>query len=222
MIKINISLFSVLFLTINFSFSQINQYHEDGTRHGLWEKKFENSDQIRYTGNFNHGIEIGQFKYYTKGFPKQPSAIKTFSNQGKKAEIVYYSQKGKLISKGQLINRKREGRWEYYHNRSDRLMMVENYKNNLLEGTVTTYYDNKQISEITEFVNGKKEGKQLIYSLKGVLIKEFTYKKNILEGANQFFNGKGELTIDGNYKNNKKTGVWKYYTNGKLTKEKQY
>lgn len=203
-------------------FGQINQYHEDGTRHGLWEKKFDKTDQIRYTGNFNHGIEIGKFKYYTKGFPKQPSAVKSFSDKGRKAEIIYYTQKGTPISKGTLINRKREGRWEYFHNRSSNLMMVENYENDVLQGTVTSYYQNKQISETTQYVNGKKEGKQLVYSIKGILIKEFTYLNNLLNGSNKFYNGKGLLTINGNYNKNKKIGVWKYYENSKLIKEKQY
>jgi len=213
----------VVFFTFSlFSFSQTNQYHKDGTRHGLWEKKFDGKDQIRYTGNFDHGVEIGEFKYYTKGFPDQPSAIKTFSDKGNVADIVYYSQRGKKISQGQLINRKREGKWEYYHNRSGNLMMVENYVNDLLEGTRTSYYENKQISETVEYVKGKKEGKQLIYSLKGVLIKEFTYINDRLEGPNKFYNGRGHMTIDGNYKNNRKTGIWKYYQNETLVRQKQY
>ncbi len=216
-------LINALFFLFSLSiFSQVNQYHDDGTRHGLWEKKFDGTDQIRYTGNFNRGVEIGEFKYFSKGFPKQPSAIKTFSENGKKAAIVYYSQRGKKISKGQLIERKREGKWEYYHNGSGNIMMVENYQNDMLQGTRTSYYENKQISETIEFVNDKKEGKQLIYSVNGTLIKEFTYKNNKLHGPNKFFNGKGELTIDGNYKNNKKTGVWKYYNGGNLIREKQY
>lgn len=214
-----IALFSLLSINV---LSQVNQYHEDGTRHGLWEKKFEGTDQVRYTGTFNKGVETGVFKFYTRGFPKMPSAIKTFSDNGKKEEIVYYSQQGEKISEGHLIQRKREGKWVYYHNRSGNVMMVEHYENDQLQGTQTSYYDNKQISETTEFLNGKKEGKQLVYSLKGVLIKEFTYSNDKLNGPNKFYNGKGVLTIDGNYENDKKTGVWKYYENGKLIRQKQY
>jgi len=215
-------LIKLFFTFSSIAFSQANQYHEDGTRHGLWEKKFPGTDQIRYTGNFDHGVEIGEFKYYTKGYSKHPSAIKTFSENGTVAEIVYFTQLGKKISHGKLINRKREGKWEYFHNRSGNLMMVENYVNDLLEGTRTSYYENKQASETIEFVKGKKEGKQLVYSVKGTLIKEFTYKNDVLNGPNKFFTGKGVLIIDGNYKNNKKTGLWKYYQNGQLVKEKQY
>lgn len=213
-------LLTVLF--VNLLFSQINQYHSDGTRHGLWEKKFEGSDQIRYTGNFNHGVEVGVFKFYTKGFPKQASAVKTFFDNGKKANIVYYAQNGKEIAKGVLIDKKREGKWEYYHNITGNIMTEEFYENDQLEGTRTTYYDNKQVSETIEYKNGKKEGKQLVYSIKGVLIKEYTYKNDLLEGINKIFTGKGVLRIEGNFKQNKKTGLWSYYDYGKLIRQKQY
>jgi len=216
-------IYTLIFTLSVVSNAQKNQYHEDGTRHGIWEKKFEGTEQIRYTGQFNHGIEIGDFKFYSKGFTRQPTAIKTFSDNGKKAEVSFYSQRGRLISKGLEIDRKREGKWEYYHNNTDKLMMVEFYENGLLEGERISYYDNGVISEKINFLNGKKHGKQLVYSVKKVLIKEFTYENDELNGVNKFFTGRGVLTIEGMYKNNKKNGPWKYYDNtGNFTKEKHY
>lgn len=213
----------VFFFTFStYVYSQVNQYHSDGTRHGLWEKKYEGSDQIRYTGRFNRGVEIGEFKYYTRGFPKQPSAIKSFSDNGKKATIVYFSQKGDTISKGQLMDRKREGKWIYYHKGSRKIMLEEFYKNDQLDGIKTSYYNNGQISEITPYQAGKKNGKQQVFSSKGVLLKEFNYVNDELEGPNLFYNGKGELTIEGQYKADRKIGTWKYYQNGKVYKEKTY
>ena len=173
-------IYTLIFTLSVVSNAQKNQYHEDGTRHGIWEKKFEGTEQIRYTGQFNHGIEIGDFKFYSKGFTRQPTAIKTFSDNGKKAEVSFYSQRGRLISKGLEIDRKREGKWEYYHNNTDKLMMVEFYENGLLEGERISYYDNGVISEKINFLNGKKHGKQLVYSVKKVLIKEFTYELSLI------------------------------------------
>ena len=201
--------------------AQKNQFDADGKRHGLWQKNFEGTNQIRYTGTFDHGNETGTFKFYAQGFPKKPSAIKEFSENGKKALVTFYTQKGNVISKGHLVNKKREGEWKYYHKDSDKLMMVENYVNDKLEGERLSYYNNGQVSEKSNFVNGKKEGQELVYSLKGVVLKEFNYKNDLLNGINKYFNGKGELTIEGMYKNNKKIGVWKYYENGKLVREKK-
>jgi len=203
-------------------FAQINQYHADGTRHGLWEKKFEGTEQIRYTGKFDHGVEVGEFKFYKRGFSNQPSAIKTFSNNGTVANLVYYSQRGNIISKGQLINKKREGEWLHYHRNSTKILTKENFKDDQLYGLQTTYYDNGHIAETTEYVAGKKNGKQLVYSLKDILIKEFTYENGVLEGPNKFYTGRGKLTIEGNYHKDKKVGVWKYYENEKLVNEKLY
>ncbi len=203
-------------------YGQINQYHTDGTRHGLWEKKFKGTDQIRYTGRFDHGVEVGEFKFYKKGFSTQPSAIKTFSNNGRIADLVYYSQKGTIISKGRLVGRKREGKWLHYHRNSTKIMTEENYKEDLLNGLMTTYYDNGHVAETTEYEKGKKHGKQLVYSVKDVLIKEFTYSNGVLEGSNKFYSGRGVLIIEGNYHNDKKTGVWKYYEGDKLVREKLY
>lgn len=205
------------------SFAQINQYHEDGTRHGIWEKKFDGIEQIRYSGTFDHGVEIGDFKFYSRGFPGQPTAIKTFSEKGKKAEVRFYSQRGRVISKGVEVDRKKEGKWEYYHNRGDKLMMEEYYENGLLEGERLSYYENGVISEKINFLQGKKQGKQLVYSVKNVLIKEFTYENDELNGVNKFYTGKGILTIEGIYKNDKKEGMWKYYdTNGNFIEEKRH
>ena len=203
--------------------AQVNQYHEDGTRNGVWEKKFKGIEQIRYSGQFDHGAEVGDFKFYSKGYPDQPTAIKTFSENGKKAEIRFFSQKGKIISKGIEINRKKEGKWEYYHNRGGNIMMVEYYKNGLIEGERISYYDSGVVSEKLNFLKGKKHGKQLIYSVKNILIKEFTYANGELNGINKFFTGRGQLIIEGVYKDDKKEGLWKYYdSSGKLIKEKRY
>ena len=216
-------IYTLIFIISIVTNAQKNQYHEDGTRHGVWEKKFEGTEQVRYSGQFDHGVEIGDFKFYSKGFPKQATAIKTFSENGKKAQIRFYSQRGKLISQGVEIDRKKEGKWEYYHNNSDKIMMVEYYENGLLEGERVSYYESGVVSEKISFLNGKKHGKQLVYSVKEVLIKEFTYANDELNGVNKFFTGRGILSIEGIYKDDKKQGVWKYYdATGNLINEKRY
>ena len=216
-------LFSVFLLINGIVNAQINQYHDDGTRHGVWEKKFEGRDQVRYSGQFDHGKEVGDFRFYSKGLEGHPTAIKTFSENGTKAEVKFYTQSGKLISKGIEINKKKEGKWEYYHNRGSKLMMVELYENGLLEGERLSYYENGRVSEKLEFLHGKKHGKQLVYSVKSVLIKEFTYENDELHGINKFYSGRGNLTIEGMYKNDRKQGVWKYFdASGNVIRQKKH
>ena len=57
--------FSFFFiLTSSLLFAQqenSNQVDANGKRHGKWTKYFEGTEQIRYTGEFNHGQEVGTF-----------------------------------------------------------------------------------------------------------------------------------------------------------------
>ena len=42
----------------------VNKLDEAGKRHGVWKKFYPNSKQLRYEGEFNHGKEVGTFKFY--------------------------------------------------------------------------------------------------------------------------------------------------------------
>ena len=53
----------VIILLVHFfvvaAFAQsINQFDTDGKRHGIWKKNFENTQQLRYEGEFIHGKEM--------------------------------------------------------------------------------------------------------------------------------------------------------------------
>ena len=58
-----IVLFVHFFVIIAFA-QKNNQMDADGNRHGIWKKNFDNTQQVRYEGEFNHGKEIGLFKFY--------------------------------------------------------------------------------------------------------------------------------------------------------------
>lgn len=203
-------------------FSQINQKDAEGRRHGEWKVNFEGTQNPKFEGNFNHGEKIGVFKFYKKGFYDYPSAIMDFGNGKDSVSVVYYTQKGKPISKGKMLDRKREGKWVYFHKDSDSIMMSEFYKNDLLNGIQTTYFPNGQIAEKTSYSNGEKDGESLIYSEKGQLMKELHYRNGKLDGHAIYYDASGEKKMEGDYSMGDKTGSWKYYQNGKLDEEKEY
>ena len=60
----SIILLITLLFTCFLSAQEINQFDENGERHGKWQKKFEGTNEYRYHGQFEHGKEIGMFKYY--------------------------------------------------------------------------------------------------------------------------------------------------------------
>lgn len=201
---------------------EYNTYDSKGKRHGKWQKKYDNSDQIRYEGTFNHGKEIGDFKFYKPSSGDSPTAVKTFSKDNDTVKVKYFTQKGKVISQGQMIDKERIGLWEYFHNSSKEIMMTEHYRLGKLDGEQRTYFENGQLTENTSYVNGKRQGKRLIYSEKGVVIKEFIYENDQLHGTTKYYDTDGNLIIEGKYKRDRKNGIWNYYTNGKLSEQKLF
>lgn len=202
--------------------SQINQKDAEGRRNGEWKVTFEGTNKPKFEGTFDHGKEIGVFKFYKKGFYDFPSAIMDFGNGKDSVSVTYYTQEGKAISQGKVINKKREGKWVYFHKDSDKVMMSEIYKNNELNGPQITYFPNGQIAEKTFYDNGKKEGESLIYSEKGKLMKKLHYRNDELNGLASYYNDFGVKMMEGNYEKGEKTGTWKYYKDGKLDEEKEY
>jgi antitoxin component YwqK of YwqJK toxin-antitoxin module len=203
---------------------EINQLDTKGERHGFWKKTFDNTNQPRYEGEFKHGKEIGLFKFYKLVDQKSVlSATKEFNENNNIALVKFFSSTGKLISEGKMDGKAFIGKWNYYHNKTNALMSIENYNDNgQLQGEKLVYYENGQLAEKSNFVNGKQEGLSTWYSETGVVLKEFLYENDELHGMSKYYDNKGQMIAEGAYKKGQKHGIWKYYTDGKLTDEKNY
>lgn len=202
----------------------INQLDPDGKRHGIWKKYYDDTKVLRYEGKFNHGKEIGLFKYYKNVDNKASlAATKQFNSSNNKSYATFFTSKAKVISEGEMDGKLYVGEWKYYHKNSKSLLILEHYnQNGLLDGERYVYFENGQVAEKQFYVNGKLEGASILYSEKKVVLKKFYYVRGELHGLSKFYNPKGELLIEGHYKNGKKDGIWKYYENGKLIEEKDF
>ena len=201
-----------------------NQFDANGKRHGIWKKNFEDTNIIRYEGQFSHGKEIGLFKFY-KSYKKKAilSATKQFTETNNIAEVKFLASNGKVISAGRMDGKTYIGTWKYYQKNSDKLLTIEHYNDKgELIGERLVYYPNGQIAEKQNYVNGKLNDASLWYSEKNVVLKSFIYEKGELHGIAKFYNPKGELVSEGQYKRGKKDGLWKYYEKGKLVNEKDF
>lgn len=198
---------------------EYNGFDSDGKRHGKWKKRYENTEKIRYEGTFEHGKEVGEFKFYKLSSEGQPTAIKLFSKNDDTVRVKYFTSKGKILSEGGMIGKNRVGKWIYYHQNSKKIMMEEFYTDGKLNGDQLTYFDNGKLTEKTTFVNGKREGHRFVYSEEGIVFKKFTYENDQLHGLTQYYDTKGNLIIEGNYKRDRKNGIWKYYKDGKLDEQ---
>lgn len=207
----------ILVTTSLISIAQENQFDSNGKRHGLWKGNYEKTNNLRYEGTFEHGKEVGLFKFYADLKNKQLMATRDFSKDGVSCYTVFYNGKFK-VSEGDLVNKKPEGLWKYYHLRSDKVMTLENYKKGKLEGEKNVYYPNGQLAEKSFYKNNLLEGKYVKYAENGKLIEESIYKNGELHGTAIFYDGEGNRLVKGEYKKNKKSGIWETYENGKLIK----
>ncbi len=196
----------------------------NGERHGIWKKNYDQTDQIRYEGQFEHGKETGVFKYYTLDKGKSIlSATKDFNPKTGVAEVKFISSKGKLISEGKMKGRLYMGKWTYYHNKTDAVMSTETYNDNgKLEGEKLVFYEDGQVAEKVFYKDGLMQGLNTWYSENGKVLKELLYKDNELHGISKTYNGDGVLVTEGEYRNGMKYGIWKYYEEGKLKEEKDF
>ncbi len=201
-----------------------NQYDHVGLRHGKWKKNFEDTKQVRYEGQFEHGKEIGLFKFYKLVSKKGVlTATKSFNDSDQIAQVTFLASNGKTISKGKMNGKTYMGEWLYYHNDSDKVMTKEAYDDDgKLIGEKQVYFENGQLAETLFYKNGKEDGNAINYSEKGIILKDFNFKNGELHGAYKDYTSKGELIVDGQFKNGKKKGIWKYYENGELVNEKNF
>ena len=150
MIKQNIIFMILLTFLVGNVYAQTayNQKDSQGKRHGVWKKNFKNTLKLRYQGQFEHGKEVGTFKFYKLVRGKSVlSATKVFDKNGM-AMVTFLSSKGKVISKGQMKGKLYIGTWTYYHNKSDAIMTLEHYNNaGKLEGKKEVFYKTGQVAE---------------------------------------------------------------------------
>jgi len=223
--KFKFILFFSILLSVStvISQSKTNQLDSNGKHHGIWKKNFDNSDQLRYEGEFNHGKEIGVFKFYCSDCKSKPVIVKTFSENNNAAEVKYFTKNGKLVSEGKMIDKKNVGEWLYYHKKSKGVMMKEFYNaNGKLDGKKTVYYLNNKVAEEVNYSNGNKKGNNIYYSPAGVVLKKMIYVDNELHGPATYYDASGTKVLEGSYKEGKKHGIWKIYKNGKLVKEEVF
>jgi len=215
----------LIFLVIIFSAfianaqDKINQLDDKGNRHGLWRGTHKESNRIRYEGSFNHGKEVGVFKYFDDTKAATTIATRDFSKGDGSCYAVFFDQKGNKVSEGTLANKLPEGEWKYFHFESKQLMSVEFYSKGKLVGVRKVFYKDGTVAEETNYKNGIKEGSSKTYSEKGELLDAHIYKNGQYNGLASYFDGLGNKMYEGNYVNGKRVGIWKFFEKNKVIKE---
>lgn len=211
---------SILFVFISINFvaqSKLNQFDENGKRHGVWKKLFRNGNK-RYVGQFEHGKEIGTFKFYAITGEEHPMVEKEFSQGSDIVKVTYYSTKGLLESQGKMNGKDRIGSWNYYFPDGKTLLSTESYKEGLLDGEANTYYKDGKLNEIAHYKAGKLHGNRIRYDDKEKQTENLTFKAGTIHGPAIIYDEKGEVFARGNYENGIKTGIWEFNMDGEMVK----
>jgi antitoxin component YwqK of YwqJK toxin-antitoxin module len=185
-------------------------------KHGLWKGFYEESKRLRYEGTFEHGKEIGLFKFFDDTKAGTVIATRAFNHTDHSCYTIFYNQKNNKVSEGKVINKQFEGEWKYYHENSPVIMTLEYYANGKLNGVRKVFYKSGIIAEETTYKNGIKEGSYKSYAENGIVLEESNFKDNLYEGQAVFRTADNQIAAQGVFKKGKKVGVWKVLEKGKL------
>ena len=218
-------LFFLLFFTISltsvFSQEDVNAYDENGERHGIWQKYYPKTKQLRYQGKFVNGKEVDTFKYYKLNRGKSVlSATKIFNSDNNFINVTFFTSKGKIVSQGKMVDKKFIGKWTYNHKNSDKIMIEEHYNDNgKLTGERFVYYKNGVVAQLELYKNGMLNGISKWFSQLGKLVQKSVYVNDKLNGKSVYYDANGTMNAQGDYKSNVKSGIWDYYKDGQLIRK---
>jgi antitoxin component YwqK of YwqJK toxin-antitoxin module len=207
----------VLLLLTNLSFAQnINKLDENGKKHGLWKGVYEESKRPRYEGTFDHGKEIGMFKFFDDTKAGTVIATREFNPKDNSCYTIFYNQSKHKVSEGKLVNKKFEGEWKYYHEDLPSIMTSEQYADGKLNGVRKVFYKSGEIAEEALYKDGLKNGIYKSYAENGIVLEESNFKNNLNDGPAIYRTATNEIASQGVFKNGKKVGMWKVLEKGKI------
>ncbi len=127
--------------------------------------------------------------------------------------VQYYPGTNQIHIQGQVRNGKPFGIFRVYYPDGN-LKITELFdENGMLTGTVQFFYDNKANSKLAEFpidhdiINGTLTE----YYENGQIKAQIRYKNSRRHGKALFYYPDGKLKIKGHYRNGKKHGIWTFY-----------
>jgi antitoxin component YwqK of YwqJK toxin-antitoxin module len=213
-----ILLFLVTTISV-FSQNDYNKLDEKGLKHGVWKGFYTESKRPRYEGTFEHGKEIGTFKFFDDTKAGTVIATREFNKKDNSCYTIFYNQKSNKVSEGKVVNKVYEGEWLYYHEDSPSIMTREFYKNGKLEGKKTVYFKDNKVAEEVNYSDGLKNGVYKKTTENGIILEESNYVKGEFHGEAVFKDPEGNIVAKGKFKNGKKVGMWQFYEQGKLVSE---
>ncbi|MFO7616534.1 MAG: hypothetical protein R6V75_04715, partial [Bacteroidales bacterium] len=172
----------------------INQTDARGLKQGVWREYYEN-DNIRSESHYKNGLLNGYSREY---------------NQSGRLLSSRFYEEGKLIEEGIADEIQAEVRNRY--DEDGNLISSGSFINNVPIGIHREYIGDKSRARTDEYDNSGQ-----------VVSTGITTDKGGKEEFWQFFYPGGQVRLEGNYRDDKRTGLWKfYYPNGELEQTGNY
>jgi len=186
-----------LLLSISVFAQDLNKLDQTGKKQGLWKGVYEESKRPRYEGTFDHGKEVGLFKFFDDTKAGTVIATREFNSNDNSCYTIFYNQNKNKVSEGKLVNKQFEGEWKYYHENLPSIMTSEQYLKGKLNGVRKVFYKSGEIAEETTYKNGLKNGIYKSYAENGFIMEESNFKNNVYDGLATYRSATNEITSQG-------------------------
>jgi antitoxin component YwqK of YwqJK toxin-antitoxin module len=214
-----------------------NVIDANGKKQGQWSKLYPGTKVYQYKGQFKDDKPVGTFMYYYQS--SKLKAIVKHIEGSNRSEAQFYHDNGVIMSKGIYLDLKKDSVWSNFgptgrlsnketykadvlhgkktiffvsedpNDKSQIVSSITNYKEGLLEGEFVEYFDGGSMKEKGNYLNGKKSGFWMKYSITGSIMIEECFKEGLRNGWTKSFDESG-----------KEVGK-QYYLQGRVIKGKE-
>jgi len=209
----------------------------NGKKQGQWSKLYPGTKVYQYKGQFKDDKPVGTFMYYYQS--SKLKAIVKHIEGSNRSEAQFYHDNGVIMSRGIYLDLKKDSVWSNFgptgrlsnketykadvlhgkktiffvsedpNDKSQIVSSISNYKEGLLEGEFVEYFDGGSMKEKGNYLNGKKSGFWMKYSITGSIMIEECFKEGLRNGWTKSFDESG-----------KEVGK-QYYLQGRVIKGKE-
>ncbi|MDP4602390.1 MAG: toxin-antitoxin system YwqK family antitoxin [Schleiferiaceae bacterium] len=197
-----------------------NSVDAQGKKHGAWVKYHEGGKVMRYQGQFQHGIPVGNWTYLHPNGQKM--AEMRYRSATGVCKATEYTEEGNKAAVGVYTGpNQKDSAWTYF--RPDGSVLArENYAQGQPSGLWVTYYPNGKTADETRYAGGVRNGAFASYTEDGKLRIRCAYQKGTLDGLYESFDINGKLRFKGMYSKGLKSGIWIYFEDGRTVRTETY
>ena len=144
-------------------------------------------------------------------------------NIGGNAQLVSYQDAAQYyLANGAVINGVRNGNWVTYHPNTNNVKTISNYINGKKNGVEIMLNDRGQIEAMVSYKNDVLHGLKINYQF-GRPTDETTYKDGKIDGPFAIYDNQARLQKKGSFKNGKQHGTLQFFDeNGNVTLQYEY